>query len=446
MFSQCLGVFSKTKKIEVSAFTGDDQSVKTLPDGPTTNITYLANTLSGTQNYSVLQQGVSEYITYLVDSLSGSNNSALIAQGENQYITYQSSLLNGTQNFVVLDGNSAALRADNYFAAVTTAGGTYTSGDRSAFITAVTALDAVASWADVVAWYPMFGGTLASMAIDAKDPTNRSQDITWGGDNVASSDGVLINANAYVPSTVLVPSSTSQLSTAVSVSGLNKTAFAAPFYSSLGDDYAFAIYYGEAFYGRAFSSGGGDTLWPVDGSNGQTLPFTGSAVMSTQPASGQQHIRVVAPSGNYITSVPRPRTGLNNSQAVRLGDSGIGTGTPFIYKGFLAVKSANGLSLAQDQALQVLTTNLQLARPIIVGGVNTATVNPVALSTTNASYSPSGVGSSVVIPTSLGGTNANYGMGGANSSVVVPTSLASTDANYSVSGVNSTAVNPIEVV
>jgi hypothetical protein len=74
MLSSCPVIFSKKRAIEAGAGTGLDHSVATLPFGEITRLTYLANSLSGTQNFSIIGIGAPTQFTYLANSLSGSQN------------------------------------------------------------------------------------------------------------------------------------------------------------------------------------------------------------------------------------------------------------------------------------------------------------------------------------------------------------------------------------
>ncbi|MGL5060057.1 MAG: hypothetical protein ACRC62_08740, partial [Microcoleus sp.] len=68
-------------------------------------------------------------------------------------------------------------RLTDYQAALATAGYTLSAGEITALSNWLTAIDAVTTWANVIAFYPMIGGTLARARLNFVAPTNTAHNI-----------------------------------------------------------------------------------------------------------------------------------------------------------------------------------------------------------------------------------------------------------------------------
>jgi hypothetical protein len=248
--------------------------------------------------------------------------------------------MTGIELYAIASGDP---RVIDYVAAMTGLGVVLTATELAAYQSALAAIDAVTTWANVKCWYPMLGGTLASCAIDAKDPSSTTQLITWGNASTVTAQGVETSGDSRVPTNILVPSASSQLSVGVSVSGVDFGEY--PF-RSFGDDLVLWAYYNNIWSATFFVTKGGDPAWPV---GGQRVTGTNSVVLSTQPA---QTCRIVTPTENISYSPDRLRTGLNPAQNISLGAA-------MTHKAFIAIGSANGLTLAQDQGIAAMLAAMQ---------------------------------------------------------------------------------------
>jgi hypothetical protein len=253
--------------------------------------------------------------------------------------------MTGIELYAIASGDP---RIVDYVAAMTALGITLTATELSAYTAAITAFDAITPsipWTSIKCFYPMLGGTLASCAVDAKDPSSTTQLITWGNASTVTAQGVETSGDSRVPTSILVPSASSQLSVGVSVSGVDFGEY--PF-RSFGDDLVLWAYYNNIWSATFFVVKGGDPAWPV---GGQRVAGTNSVVLSTQPA---QTCRIVTPTENVSYSPDRLRTGLNSAQNILLGAA-------MTHKAFIAVGSANGLTLAQDQGIVAMLATMQAA-------------------------------------------------------------------------------------